>query len=59
MEEPGLSPMSPVMFVAPVLVIEAPARTANVAVLPSATEVCVVVCTGITTGFLLEGDGSS
>lgn len=57
-EEPGLSPMSPVMLVAPVLVIDDPARTASVAVPPSATEDWLVVCTGIITGLLLEGDGS-
>jgi hypothetical protein len=57
-EEPGLSPMSPVIFVAPVLVIEDPASTAIGAVAPSDTEVWVVVCTGITTGLFLEGEGS-
>jgi hypothetical protein len=47
------------MLVAPVLVIEAPARTARPEVLPSTTEVWALVCTGITVGFLPEGDGSS
>lgn len=59
MEDPGLSAMSPVMLVAPVLVIEAPASTASVEALPRMTELCAVVCTGITIRFLDEGEGSS
>jgi len=58
MDEPGLKPISPVMLVAPVLVIVEPARTAIPDADPSDKVAWLVVCTGITIGLLEAGSGS-
>ena len=59
MDEPGLRPMSPVILVAPVFVIEEPARMARPDEPASDTEFMLVVWMGITTGLVCAGLGSS
>ena len=59
MDEPGLRPISPVILVAPVLVIEEPARIARPDEFASDTLVMLVVWMGITAGLVCAGLGSS
>jgi len=57
-EVPGLSPRSPVILVAPVLVIDEPARTAKLAAPANTTVACTVVCKGITIGVDVVEEGA-
>jgi hypothetical protein len=55
---PGLSPRSPDIVVAPVLVTAEPARIAKFEDPASGTEACTVVCIGISIGFTLSSSSS-